>query len=181
MLIGIAGKAGSGKDTAASYLCARHGFVTVAFATKLKQLLADLFGLTREQLYGNLKEVDDPRYGLSPRVMMQHFGQSMRALWPDIWVQHLRQQLETMLAVGMRVAVTDVRQANEAQMIRELGGYLVKVERPGAGARNGIPNHETESWVDKGSAWDLVITNDASLEKLYQQVETFYQQVKGND
>lgn len=179
MLIGVAGKAGSGKDTVALYLQRHHNFVAVAFATKLKELLADLFGLTHEQLYGELKEVIDPRYGLSPRFMMQHVGQSFRKLWPDVWVWYLRRHLEVMLAAGMKVVVTDVRQDNEARMIRDLEGYLIKVERPGAGARNGIEAHITETWVDSDYTWDMVIENDASLEKLYRQVEDFYQRVKG--
>ena len=51
-LLGICGKAGSGKDTAAAYLIEKHGFVKLAFADPLKRFAKGVFGFTSEQLWG---------------------------------------------------------------------------------------------------------------------------------
>ena len=41
-ILGLAGAAGSGKDTAADYLCTHYGFVRCAFADGLKTMLEAL-------------------------------------------------------------------------------------------------------------------------------------------
>jgi len=55
-------KAHSGKDTLADYLEEEKGFIKYSFAKKLKSVVADLYGFTHEQMYGELKNVPDPRY-----------------------------------------------------------------------------------------------------------------------
>lgn len=45
MIIGLAGKAGTGKDTAGAYLIKQYGFERIAFADKLKQSFASLFDI----------------------------------------------------------------------------------------------------------------------------------------
>ena len=52
MLIGICGKAGSGKDTVADLLVGRHGFAKVALADPLKRICREVFQFTDEQLWG---------------------------------------------------------------------------------------------------------------------------------
>lgn len=59
-IVGIAGKARSGKDTVAKYLIEEYGFKSISFATALKEGLGRrVFGLTDDQLYGDKKEVVD--------------------------------------------------------------------------------------------------------------------------
>ena len=43
LIIGLIGRAGAGKDTAADYLCTAHGFERYAFAQPLKTMLEALF------------------------------------------------------------------------------------------------------------------------------------------
>ena len=52
MLIGICGRAGSGKTTVADILVSRHGFVSVALADPIKRYCRDAFDFTYEQLWG---------------------------------------------------------------------------------------------------------------------------------
>lgn len=63
-VIGICGRAGSGKDTAADYLCQKHGFVKVALADPLKRICRDVFDFSEEQLWGESKyrNTPDKRY-----------------------------------------------------------------------------------------------------------------------
>lgn len=64
MIIGICGRAGSGKDTAADFLVKEHGFVKVALADPLKRIAREVFDFTDEQLWGpsEKRNEEDPRY-----------------------------------------------------------------------------------------------------------------------
>lgn len=50
--IGLCGRAGTGKDTVASYLADNYGFVQVAFADPIKRLIRDIFSIPPELLWG---------------------------------------------------------------------------------------------------------------------------------
>ena len=72
--IGLLGKKGSGKDTLADYLVNIKGFVKYSFAKPVKDIAKILFNLSETQLYGELKEQVDERWGISPRVIFQRLG-----------------------------------------------------------------------------------------------------------
>ncbi len=62
-VIGFAGKAGAGKDTSAEFL-SEFGFQRIAFADPLKRIARDVFGFSREQLWGPsaMRNSPDRRY-----------------------------------------------------------------------------------------------------------------------
>jgi len=65
-----------------------------------------------------------------------------------------------------KVVVTDVRFPNEADGIRQRGGEVVRIERPGVGPRN---NHPSEtSLLDY--EFDVTIYNDGTIEDLHRKV-----------
>tara|TARA_B100000123_G_scaffold271526_1_gene251590 strand:+ start:488 stop:838 length:351 start_codon:yes stop_codon:yes gene_type:complete len=74
MIIGLAGKKGSGKDTIADYLCAHYGFINYGFGDPIKEIGRIMFDFTDEQLYGSKKEIIDTKWGISPRDFFQKFG-----------------------------------------------------------------------------------------------------------
>jgi len=96
MLIGITGRAGSGKDTVADILVANHSFVKVAFADPIKRICRDVFRFTEEQLWGpsEARNAEDVRYPrpsgmecLTPRYALQKLGTEWgRDCYQDIWV-----------------------------------------------------------------------------------------------
>jgi hypothetical protein len=63
-IIGITGKAGSGKDTVADILVRKHGFVKVALADPMKEFCARLFDFSVNQLWGpsEARNAPDLRY-----------------------------------------------------------------------------------------------------------------------
>ena len=78
MLIGLVGKKGSGKDTTADFLVEKFDFKKKAFADPLKSVVQKLFLLEKDDLYDPIKkETIDPRWGMSPRQMMQMVGTDM--------------------------------------------------------------------------------------------------------
>lgn len=57
-LVGVVGKAGSGKDTVANYLKENYGFVHLSLAEPIKDFAKDLFGFSKEQLWGSSSNRD---------------------------------------------------------------------------------------------------------------------------
>jgi hypothetical protein len=175
MLIGVAGKKRAGKDTAAKFLVQDHGFKAMAFAHPLKDAAKIIFGWGDEHVYGELKEVDDPFWGFSPRWALQHMGtEAMRKNIDDqIWVKATMRKALPMIEKGENVVITDVRFPNEAQAILDAGGQLWRVERPGLETSD----HASETSLDDWDRWDQVIDNDGTISDLYSRV---YEAVKNS-
>lgn len=60
-VVGISGKARSGKDAVAQHLVTRHGYTQLAWADTVKRMSSDIFLFTEDQLWGpsdNRNEVD---------------------------------------------------------------------------------------------------------------------------
>lgn len=62
LIIGVCGKAGSGKDTIADILVRDLGFVKVAFADPLKRICKDVYDFTDEQLWGPSEKRNEPDF-----------------------------------------------------------------------------------------------------------------------
>jgi len=191
-LIGICGRKRHGKDSVGRILRAHHGYRLTAFADAVKRVAMDVYGLSWEQCYGDgpEKEAVDPRWGLSPRVIMQRIGTEVgRSIHPDTWVKHTldnvrsasegegfieREDTWQRFATVPRAvahhfwAVTDVRFPNEADAIRAAGGTIVKVVRPSLGTPT--DEHPSETSVDLVRE-DVLISNDGTLVELRAQVE----------
>lgn len=91
MLIGLCGKANSGKDTAADFLVKRGDFVKISLADPIKRAAAEWFGWGEARLWGpsqNRNEPDPAFNGLSARKALQFMGTEVgRELYPDTWVE----------------------------------------------------------------------------------------------
>lgn len=167
MIVGVAGLAGSGKSTFARILRDRRAFVEVSLAAPLKRFCGEVFGFSREQLYGPSSERNaiDPRYGISPRQALQTLGTEWgRALWPDVWIARALRDARQYPAV----VISDCRFRNELAAIREAGGVLVRLTR-GSGLVGDAGAHasEAEQASIPDDYFDAVIDNRAmTLEEL---------------
>jgi hypothetical protein len=118
-------------------------------------------------MYGDLKAVEDPRWGCTPRYILQVVITDMlRARWPDI--VHLGPKSPFVrLKETQHCLITDVRIPGECEVLHSLGGFLIRVERPGLSKDiGGVEGHATEKDVENLPA-DLVIVNDGTLEDLH--------------
>ena len=113
----------------------------------------------------HIKELPHERLcGHSPRYAMQTLGTEWgrNIIGPDFWTQHgLRQGL---LAAYQKpgVVFSDVRFENEAKAIRDAGGWIVHIRRPGVSINSG---HSSEAGINVYGV-DQCIVNDGSIEKL---------------
>ncbi len=169
-VVAFTGFKGSGKTTLAEFLVTEFGFKRMSFADPIRQACKSIFALTDEQM-GNreLKEKEDPRWGLSPRQIMQRFGTEVgREFQKDIWVKSLFHNMGTHSAI----VIDDCRFPNEADAIKTWGGYVIGVVRPGYGPSN----HASElSMRDNWSSMvDTVIENDSDLDTLWKKCISTY-------
>jgi len=143
MIIGLAGLAGSGKDTVANFIVEKYEFVRVSFANALKDASAVIFSWPRDMLEGDTSESRDWReqvdpywsakfgYAVTPRIMLQKFGTDVcrRHLHDNIWINCVEKKLQENHKNNLNTIITDVRFPNEVKMIRNAGGKIFRVKR----------------------------------------------------
>ena len=142
MIIGLVGLKGCGKDTAADYFITHYdNWIKGSFADSLKDTCACVFGWDRELLEGSTqdsrawRETTDTwwseklnRPNFTPRVALQVVGTD---LWrnqfnDNIWLLSFEKKL---LTIKENVIITDCRFPNEIDLIKQLGGIIVRVKR----------------------------------------------------
>lgn len=168
-LVGIAGYARAGKDTAAQGLV-DIGWTKAAFADPLKRALEilnpvvyteghwdndkDIYSLSDALAYGDgwNDAKDDPDWGDEVRRLLQTFGTEVgRNLFgEDFWV---KQALD---GAYPYTVFSDVRFKNEADAIRAAGGIVIWVDNPEVGPLN---DHASENSIN-GDDIDFVWSND---------------------
>ena len=167
-IFGLCGNAGTGKDSALEYLKYNpysSPILKMAFADPIRDI-GEIFGFTREQMTDRkLKETEDPFWGFSPRTFMQKVGTEMfrNCLRDDIWIKLLERRIKDLDnklgADPSMIFVTDVRFPNEAEAIKKMGGYIIKIKREGF-SKSGENLHPSEKFIDQMEA-DYVIENKA--------------------
>ncbi|TXH46043.1 MAG: hypothetical protein E6Q97_30370 [Desulfurellales bacterium] len=162
MIIAFGYLARSGKDTAWSYLIARHGFRRIAFADALKRAASALTDMDAFDDY--FKDQMTP-LGLTGGHMLQCLGMAMRREFGDDVFVHL--SLLTELAKFYPdVVITDLRFPNEAAAIKRLGGFCVRIDRNVA--RDKHVSERSGAEIE----WDYIIPNHDTVEQLYARLDT---------
>jgi len=160
-VLALSGYARSGKDTAAEALVTRLGFVRVGFADALKAAAREIYGFSDAQLFGDEKELVDPRWGKSPRQILQEMGMKHREMDPETWIKAAYVRAEAGIAKGATgIAVSDCRFKNELDAVRAWGGEAWRISRPGVAAIN---THVSETALDSAT-FDLHLANDTTIE-----------------
>ena len=160
-LIGIAGRARSGKDTAANFVIAAIGGYRYSFADPIHAMLAPL-GVDMNDPYWQARKEDViPALGVSPRRMMQTLGTEWgrQLINPDLWLIMAHQRL---LQSGPGMVIPDVRFDNEAAWIRKHGGRIIHVVRPDTKA---VEAHASEDGIEMQDT-DARLFNSGTLEEL---------------
>jgi hypothetical protein len=191
-LIGLIGYKRSGKNTVADVLAEEFAYRPIAFADALREAVLALdpiigtFPLTVGDVlqtaewrlsevldaigYEKAKEIPEVR-----RVYQRFGTDAIRKLDADFWLRIGTQRIDAILsgaadraegkfdATGASVVVTDVRFPNEADAIRERGGYIVRVVRPGFEPEDGA--HESETALDDYRP-DVILYNSRDLDHL---------------
>lgn len=198
MTIGITGKIGSGKDTAAEIIRELHpemNFQVKKFAKKLKTIASMLTGIVETDF--ERQSVKDSRLGdewggMTIREFLQKIGtEAIRnGLHRNTWVNalfcgfHKENQGIWLDFMGLPTSVeahawnyagdawiiTDVRFPNEHEAIQGRGGMCIRIVRPD----NPYPqsNHQSETALDDVEL--LTIINDGNTEQLRIRVQEIF-------
>lgn len=192
-LIGISGKIGNGKDLlfdvinyiiTEDYWTSFEHFMHEAkpidvvyenkkFAGILKDITCKLIGCNVSQLEDRkFKEAELGREwnGLTPRKILQLLGTEAgrHIIHPNIWVNALFANYKPSLENWI---VTDVRFPNEANIIKEKGGIMIRINRPGTESHCG-GQHLSETSLDAYDKFDYVIENDGTVQDLIDKVKS---------
>lgn len=167
MIVGIAGRKGSGKTTVADGL-EDIGFDRLSFASTLKLMARVLMtdcGLNNEQIahYQQDKEAVMPVIGVSYRHLCQTLGTEWgrQHIHADLWVIAAKDRANKH---PVPVVFDDVRFDNEADMIRESGGLIIHLERPGLPADD---LHASEHGITYRRG-DIRLSNESGVDDLMQ-------------
>lgn len=167
-IVGIAGPARSGKDTLADTF-KEAGFRRFALADPMKEHLARVFDWSIDHLYGDLKDVVDPKWGFSPRKALQLYGTEFgRALRDDFWIEYAN----VTLGPGLWV-IPDIRFDNEAEFCRA-NGCLIHIYNPNCPT---VEAHTSEAGVVRKPE-DWRILNNATLEEYINESMVLYSNIR---
>lgn len=178
-LLGLSGRYGSGKDTAAGLLCRRLGpaWGVASFAAAIRrEIAAALLGgdwpaamppALRRELDGvtTLELADKPTTPRARRLLQWWGTDYRRAADREHWVRRLLWSLDPERCY----VISDVRFANEARAVRALGGVVWRLERDMARGceRERLHASERLEWEP-----DRVIRNNGDLDDLAAALNT---------
>ncbi len=157
MIIGLIGFKQVGKSTAAKHLEEKHVFVRHnmkdALVAEIKQNFPDLLDCISELTYGewDIRRIDKNHQDLFQdkpplmRALLQNYGTEVRrgdrdSYWTDQWVSVLETEKVTsgngtveigrVIPKDTKVVTDDVRFKNEARVVKDNGGILIRLTRP---------------------------------------------------
>lgn len=179
ILIGLTGRARSGKTTAAEHLARTYLLEQYAFADPLRDGLMAIFNLDPTDFEGDRKEQPLGWLDCSPRQLMQSMGTewARNTVHPDVWVKLAEQNLDYMsnaLGAVLGFVVSDVRFENEADLIRRRGGTVIHILRPNALAVN---PHISEAGIAANPA-DLTLPNYGTVEGFLRSLDEVFLTVR---
>ena len=160
-IIGVSGKARSGKDTVAEFLTG-FGFIRCALADKLKKF-AYMLGW-------------DGKKDEKGRRFLQHLGTVVREYDEDGWIKLLEKDPKFMGAE--RVVITDIRYPNEAFWVQNAYGQVVRIEGRG-GLEGEAAKHPSETSLDNFFEWDFIVDNSGGFPELQEQLSILLRSVIG--
>ena len=166
MIIGLAGYAQTGKDTAAKALFSMS-FTRFAFADILKDEVNDML-----YAVGIADDTHNEEQKKFWRDFLVFWGRKRRQIQADYWITQLEKEIRLNNHRCKDVVITDVRYLNEVNWILESGGQIIRLHRPGFNAAN---EEERLSFmvIDQAILHSVTnVDNDGSIEDLHNKIKS---------
>jgi len=197
ILIGVAGKPRSGKDSIGVHLEEHHGFFRYAFADYLKWIAVEYFGFSKEELWGEKTE--------ESRKFLQELGRFCTDIDTNFFVSKVVKKIKVDYekckrdGIPFSAVITDVRREDELKLFDRNSTFfltydeimnsgismknafdkivLVKVERPLEIILQEEPGleenmkHPVEQLTNNYDKWDYLISNNEGMDVLKSHVD----------
>lgn len=162
-IIGLVGKAGSGKSTAAKHL-ETLGFNRGSIATPIKEMAIKYFGCTHEEVY-NTKP---PHV----RQILQGIGMFGRYVHMDFWLVYIFHQIKNISCI----VIDDLRLVDETKSLQnKFGAIIVKLKCPDSPEALALTDeqraHPTEAEVDLIDADYIISLPYGNVDRLKKDIE----------
>jgi hypothetical protein len=177
-IVGVSGNAQSGKDTCADVLVEQYGFTKVSFADGVREFMVRLDpvlhfgGMETALLSEHITEGGTPeqwawlKENSDAREHMVAIGAGAREIMgEDVWIRAALAKMER--APWTSFVLPDCRYANEARMIRGMGGEVWRIARPGVEPANDEEAHSLSEFNG-----DTAIFNGGSMGELQSYVDS---------
>lgn len=190
-LIAFGGYATAGKDAAADILVSEHGYAKTYMSEALRECLLALNPwILPDPNHDDLDEEGhtpvryaelDALVGYTAakeipevRRLLQSLGTEVgrNILGEDTWTNAITKKIHDLRLDGP-VVVTGIRYPNELQLIHDLGGISVWVERPGVQAQSG---HTSETSM-REDLFDATLSNAGTLDDLGKSVTYLHEDI----
>ena len=165
IIIGLCGKAYSGKTTAACFF-ERGLYERKSFAKPLKDAAIAMTGLDEKYFYDpDIKFETIPWIGKSPREILQLMGTNFvrQMINKDFWTLRMEEELSK-VELRRNIVIDDIRFRNEAALVKKLGGTTIKIQRNTGHENDG---HESEN-ID--FPVDYVVDNNTTVDAMERQL-----------
>lgn len=181
MIIGLVGRAQSGKSTAAKYLIKEYGFIQTAFAEPLKQMILKAGMATHEELYHKKTEMS--------RWLMKKIGTEIfrEQVDPDYWIKAMQYHLDLTIKENpsKKIIIDDIRFPNEAKLLMDCYNCtLIRIERINNDGSYFIDSdageiHKSESQIDSIPVNQIIIARSGEIEKIQDGINSIYKLING--
>jgi hypothetical protein len=184
-----------GKTTIAQHLEIHHGYISTSFAAPMRRMTYALLryadadgGAPHEsaaegsEFVGtpgllHLQDKEAPIESLPYRPSMRHLMRTLGTEWgrqcigPGFWTQLWERHVHKLLDNSETVVVDDLRFPEEYDAVRQMGGEIWRISRPGF---DDVPaeRHASDGrLMGEHYRWDRIVHNDQSREALLQYVD----------
>lgn len=205
MILALAGPAGAGKDTLATYLChAYEGYIRDSFAAPIYHALEAVGFDTAYMEPQRKQEVIPLLEDAEGAKTMRRLAQTLGTEWgrnhvsPDLWIRLLekRQGLSSVHGrrksedgsyeryvnrianLGRKLIISDLRFRDEARAVRNWNGYNIYIH--GRGYDLGAHTHASEGALHLSDI-DYMIDNSGTLESSYGQVDHIIELIRARE
>lgn len=166
-LVAFTGLAMSGKTTCADWMRDKFGFVRLSFAGPIKRMIATL---TDER---DKNAMPDALCGQTLRHAYQTLGTEWgrNLIGHDIWLRAARHDIERYRGGCAGITLDDARFCNEAQLIRDMGGVVIRLHRPGLeqmqhASEAGISRALVDAEIEASTSEELIERLDVVLTRI---------------
>lgn len=180
-VVGLGGLLRSGKDTVADYLVEKHGYTKMGMSDPLLKMalvldpiipipespnsmrlskIVDLVGYVQAKQYPEVRRF--------LQMLGTEVGRNM--IDSNLWVNLAEKNIEKVVDGGGKVVLTGIRFENELNLIRDMDGENVWVERPSVRQNTEHSQHASEATLTPDD-FDRTLLNHGSLEDLYWVVD----------